>query len=195
MLFTENERKVLKFIGTSGGNLSINGLSNEVDISAGSAYKVLIKFEKEEIITPHPFSNIVTYQFNFENEKTKPILQLVYIPDKMEGKIKIRAEEFLPLKEFTSLCIFFGSYITSKAKPSDLDVLFVIEKENYEAYKQALVTIQDITPVKIHEIVQTQGDLVQNLKKHDPVVVSAIQTGIVLWGYETLVQVIKDANQ
>ena len=194
MLFTENERKVLKIIGTSGGNLTINGLSNEVDISAGSAYKVLTKFEKEEIITPHPFSNIVTYQFNFENEKTKPLLQLVYIPDKMEGKIKIRAEEFLPLKEFTSLCIFFGSYITSKTKPSDLDVLFIIEKENYESYKQALVTIQDITPVKIHEIVQTQGDLVQNLKKHDPVVVSAIQTGIVLWGYETLVQVIKDAN-
>ena len=75
-----------------------------------------------------------------------------------------------------------------------MDVLFIIEKENYESYKQALVTIQDITPVKIHEIVQTQGDLVQNLKKHDPVVVSAIQTGIVLWGYETLVQVIKDAN-
>ena len=47
MLFTENERKVLKIIGTSGGNLSINGLSNEVDISAGSAYKVLTKFEKE----------------------------------------------------------------------------------------------------------------------------------------------------
>ena len=195
MIFTENERKVLKIIGTSGGNLSINGLSNEVNISAGSAYKVLTKFEKEEIITPHPFSNIVTYRFDFENEKTKPLLQLVYIPDKMEGKIKIRAEEFLPLKEFTSLCIFFGSYITSKTKPSDLDVLFVIEKKNYDPFKQSLAEIQDITPVKIHDIVQTQVDLVKNLKKHDPIVVGAIQTGIVLWGYETLVQVIKDANQ
>ncbi|MBI5002067.1 nucleotidyltransferase domain-containing protein [Candidatus Woesearchaeota archaeon] len=195
MLFTENERKVLKIIGTSGGNLSINGLSNEVNISAGSAYKVLTKFEKEEIITPHPFSNIVTYQFNFENEKTKPLLQLVYTPDKLEGKIKRRAEEFLALKKLTSLCIFFGSYITSKAKPSDLDVLFVIEKENYNTFKQALAKAQDITPVKIHDIVQTQSDLIQNLKKHDPIVVSAIQTGIVLWGYETLVQVIKDANQ
>src|SRR3989338_1524966 len=195
MLFTENERKVLKFIGTSGGNVSINGMGSELNISAGSAYKVLTKFEKEGIITPHPFSNIVTYQFNFENEKTKPLLQLVYIPDKIEGKIKIRAEEFLPLKEFTSLCIFFGSYITSKTKPSDLDVLFVIEKKNYDPFKQSLAEIQDITPVKIHDIVQTQVDLVKNLKKHDPIVVGAIQNGIVLWGYETLVQVIKDANQ
>ena len=195
MIFTENEKKVLKFIGASGGNLSINELSNEINISAGSAYKVLTKFEKENVLTPHPISNIVTYHFNFDNEKTIPVLELAYMTDTFEGRIKMRAKEFLPLKEVTLLCIFFGSYITSKAKPSDLDVLFVVEKEKYEAYKQSLAKIQDITPVKIHDIVQTQNDLVQNLKKHDPIVVDAIQSGIVLWGHDTLVEVIKNANQ
>ncbi len=48
-------------------------------------------------------------------------------------------------------------------------------------------------PVKIHDVIQTREDLAQNLKKNDPIVVQAILKGKVLWGFDLLVETIKDA--
>lgn len=195
MVFTENERKVLKFIGASGGNVSINDLSNQINISTGSAYKVLTKFEKEGVITAFPISNIVTYPFNFTNEKTKPVIELVYAPEQLENKIKMRAYDLKPLKDTTQLCLLFGSYITSKQNPSDLDILFVIEKEKFVDYKKALTKVQLITPIKIQDVVQTKEDLIQNIRKQDPIIVEALKKGIALWGFELLAEVIQDARK
>ena len=194
MIFTENEKKVLRFIGASGGNLSINELSSEINISAGSAHKVLTKFEKEDILTPHPISNIITYHFNFKNEKTKPVIELVSAPYPLEGRIKMRAQDLAPLKSTTELCILFGSYITSKTNPSDLDILFIVEKEKFTDYKKTLSQVQLITPIKIQDVVQTKEDIIQNLRQQDVIVVEALKKGIVLWGFETLAEVIRDAR-
>ncbi len=195
MVFTENEKKVLKFIGASGGNVSINDLSNQINISTGSAYKVLTKFEKEGVITAVPISNIVTYPFNFINEKTKPVIELVYAAEQFENKIKMRAHDLELLKDTTQMCLLFGSYITSKQNPSDLDILFVIEKEKFADYKKILTKVQLITPIKIQDVVQTKEDLIQNIRKQDPIIVEALKKGIALWGFHLLAEVIKDSRK
>ena len=60
---------------------------------------------------------------------------------------------------------------------------------------KALAKVQDITPVKIHDIVQTINDLQQNLKKSDTIVTEALHKGIALWGFEIIVQAIKNATE
>ena len=55
--------------------------------------------------------------------------------------------------------------------------------------------MQDITPVKIQDVVQTIDDLKQNLKKDDPIIMTSLRTGMVLWGFDVIVEVIKNASQ
>ena len=53
------------------------------------------------------------------------------------------------------------------------DVLFVFNRTNYKEYKKKLVNIRDISPVKIHDIVQTEEDLTENIKKKNTAVLDA----------------------
>ncbi len=193
MILTKNEKRVLRLIAI-GKDLSINDVAKECGISPAGAFKILTKFAKEGVLKIKPIANIKVYQLNFENEKTMSVLELAFIPDKLEGRMKSRAEDLKRLREVTSACISFGSYITTKKEPGDLDVLFVVEKQQYEKYKQLLGKVQDITPVKIQDVVQTLDDLRQNLRKGDPIVTEALRNGIVLWGFDALVQVVKNAG-
>ena len=131
----------------------------------------------------------------FENEITSRLLELALIPSELEERVKSRLKDVQQLKSITKACVFFGSYITSKRNPRDLDVLFIVSKSKFSFYKKILEEVRDISPVKIHDIVQTTDDLLQNLKKNDVIVTEALRNGLVLWGFEIVVQVIKNASR
>lgn len=195
MILTMNEKRVLRFLATSTGkDYSINDIAKACELTPNGAYKLLVKMEKETVLKVKPIANLKAYKLDFESEKTARVLELAFISDALEGRIRMRAEDLTQLKAATKACVLFGSYITTKKEPGDLDVFFVLERKNFEAYKQALSKVQDITPVKIQDVVQTTGDVEQNLKKGDPIVVAALREGIVLWGFDVLVQVIKNAS-
>jgi len=50
-------------------------------------------------------------------------------------------------------------------------------------------------PVKIQDVVKTTDDLQQNLNRNDTIITAALREGIVLWGFDVLVQVIKNASK
>lgn len=196
MMLTVNEKKVLRFLAISLVNsYSINDIARACKLTPNGAYKLLAKFENEGVLIAKKIANIKAYRLNFNSEKTTLVLELAFMSDKIEGRIKLRAEDIKPLRDVTKACVLFGSYITTKKEPGDLDALFVLEKKNFETYKKALSRVQDITPVKIQDVVQTPNDLEQNLKKEDPIVTVALREGIVLWGFGALVDVIKNVNQ
>ncbi len=194
MILTINEKKVLRLLAANQEQkYSINQIAKYCSLSPNGSYKILKKLSKERILKCTAIANIKAYSLDFGSEKTLRILELSLMPEELEGKIKLRADDLLPLKEFTQCCILFGSYITSKKKPNDLDVLFIVEKENYLKFKQLLEKIKDIIPIKVHEVVQTRDDFIQNLQKNDPIITASLQKGIILWGYETIAGVIKNA--
>ncbi|MBI5065482.1 winged helix-turn-helix transcriptional regulator [Candidatus Woesearchaeota archaeon] len=195
MILTLNEKKVIRFLAASVRDHSINEIAKECDLAPNGAHKILKKLEKEGIIKFKKIANISSHTLNFNNEKTALILELSFIPEELEGRIRHRAEDLQPLKEVTSICIMFGSYITNKKSPGDLDLLFVLEKEQFNNYKKTLNKIQDIIPIKIQDVVQTSDDLKQNIKKEDPIILASIKEGIILWGFKELVNIIKNVNQ
>lgn len=195
-MITANERKVLRFLGASQGeDYSINEIAKRCGITPNGTYKILTKLEREGILNQKPIANIISYKLNFENDKTMRVLELAFIPDALEGRVKIRAEDLQPLKAATKACILFGSYITAKQKPGDIDILFVMEKSKFKEFKQKLAGIQEIMPIKIQDVVQTQEDLQQNLKKGDKIIKEALQNGIALWGYDVIAGVVKNASR
>ncbi|VVB81273.1 Uncharacterised protein [uncultured archaeon] len=195
MILTANEKGVLRLLASSAGkNLSMNEIGKACGVSSGGAYKILTKLGKEGILKVENIANIRAYRLDFESEKTSRVLELALMSDSLEGRVRARAEDLKALKTVAKACILFGSYITTKKEPGDLDVLFVLERKNFEAYKKALAKVQDIVPVKVQDVVQTGDDLRNNLKNNDPIVVEALRNGVVLWGFDVLVQVMKNVS-
>lgn len=196
MVMTVKEKRVLRLLITSFvKERSINDVARECHITPNGAYKILTKLEKDEILKAKSIANIRAYRLDFDNEKTTRVLELALIPGALEGRVKHRVTDLQPMKAVTQACILFGSYITTKKEPGDLDVLFLLKKTEFEAYKQALGKVQDIVPVKVQDVVQTADDLKQNIKKNDPIVTEALWNGVALWGFDALVKVIKNASQ
>ncbi|MBI5065606.1 hypothetical protein HZA97_05200, partial [Candidatus Woesearchaeota archaeon] len=122
------------------------------------------------------------------------ILELALVP-KLEGRIKYRLEDLKGLKEITKACILFGSYMDLRKEPHDIDILFVIDRNNFKHYKKKLAGIKDIVPAKIHDVLQTEEDLKNNIANKDKVILQILRTGIIFWGIKTIIKVIKNFYQ
>ncbi|MBI2129435.1 winged helix-turn-helix transcriptional regulator [Candidatus Woesearchaeota archaeon] len=194
-MLTDKEKLVLRLLMAAfNKDHSINQIARECNLAPNGALKILRKFEKEGILKVKNIANIKSYRINFENEKASAILELALMP-KLEGRVMYRLEDFKELKNTVKSCILFGSYTTLKNEPNDMDVLFILGKNNYRKYKEKLSELKDVVPVKIHDVVQTQEDLKKNIINQDKVILEILRTGIVLWGHKTIVEVIKDASQ
>ena len=193
LFLTENEKKIIRILAVNKYNdYSINELAKISKISPNGTYKILNKFKDKGIFTIKPIANIKSYKIDYSNERTELILQLAYTIEKLTGKIKFRSDDLTELRDITKICILFGSYITEKEKPNDLDILFVIKKENFSEYTNILEKVKLKMPLKVHEILQTEVDLKHNLKQQNPAIKDALIKGIILWGSNLLTKVIKD---
>ncbi|MBS3138332.1 helix-turn-helix transcriptional regulator [Candidatus Woesearchaeota archaeon] len=194
-MLTTNEKKILRLLAASQTDYSINGISKECHITPNGTYKILSKLEKEGILKSKKIANIKSYTLNFNSPKTARVLELAFIPSEVKDKIKSRSADVTRLKSLTKVCVLFGSYITSKKNPKDLDILFVLEKKNYMEFTRLLEKVKEVVPIMVHDILQTPEDLKSNLKKSDPIIIAALRQGIVLWGFETIVGVIAHAQR
>ncbi len=194
-MLTDNEKKVLRLLAIAfDKDYSINNIAKECGLSPNGALKILKKFKEEGILKAKKIANIISYRLDFENEKTDNILELA-LTSKLEGRIKYRSEDLKELKDIIKSCILFGSYISLKKEPKDLDVLFILDKANFKEYKKRLADIKDIMPIKIQDILQTEEDLKKNILRKDKVVLDILRKGIVLWGQKTAIKVIKSVYQ
>ena len=194
-MLTLNERKVLRFLMVSYKYYSINDIAKECKLSPNGSYKILKKLENEGILYSGDIGKIKAYKINFKNAFTMNYLELALSDDRIkEPRIKVRMDDFKKLMEICQAAIIFGSYITEKKNPDDTDIIFVITKDNYKIYKKEIDRINEIIPYKIHEVIQTKEDIINNLKKQDKIVINAIKEGLVLWGHDIIARSIKDAQ-
>ena len=193
MILTANEKKLIRFLASGLKDHSINEIARACKIAPNGAHKILRKLEEENVVTPKQIANIKSYQLDFSSEKTLCILELALMPEKLEGRVKQRADDLKRLRGLAKAAIIFGSY-TKKKEPKDLDVIFVLESRNFSRYKRLLAEIQGIVPVKIHDVAQKNEDFSRNLQKDDPIISEALRNGIVLWGFSTIAQLVKNAS-
>ena len=135
MVLTANERKILKYLWRNQEmQLSINELAKKVEITPKGTYKILSKFEKEDLIIQQKIANATISKLNLKNSATKDLVNYVL---KSEQK-KLTATEIIKkieqnktkIKSFgVKKLILFGSYARDEAKPdSDIDFLVEFEK-------------------------------------------------------------------
>ena len=188
-MLTANEKRLLRYLATEPETHSINQLAKALQLAPNGAYKILKKGEKENIFNVKTIANIKGYSLNFLSEKTENVLALAFLDNLMNKRVEQRMHDLRPLKKIVKACVIFGSYITLKENPQDIDILFILAKKDFKQYKTDLILVQELMPVKIHDVIQTQEDMKKNRK--DPVIINALREGYVVWGVEYLIKVIK----
>lgn len=194
-MFTANEKKMLKFLMTSFSYKSINEISKECNLSPNGAYKILKKLEKLGVIYYENIGKIKAYRINFSNNLTLSYLEISLADERVnEAKIKVRIRDFEELKKICKTAIIIGSYITNKKNPNDIDIVFVFDQNNLNKFKKKLAKAREFIPYNLHEIIQTPKDIMNNLKKQDKIIMTAIRNGVILWGHKFIVRSIKNVQ-
>ncbi len=194
-MLTKNEGRVMREILTSfGRDYSINELARICKIAPNGAFKILKKFEKEGVLKEKKIANISSFHINFDNIKTKSLLELSLIQESV-GRVKYRTQDLTPLKKITQIAVIFGSYITEKEKPSDLDLLFILSQKDFKEYKKISNKIYSVMPIKVQDVLQTMEDFKDNIRKNDIIIVEALKKGFILWGHEKIIEVLKDESK
>lgn len=193
-MLTAGEIKALRLLMLSGSEVySINEIAKRIGVSPNGAYKLLKKFHNEGILTAQSLANIKSYRLNLSGMKTKHLLGLALMENNKIPRVKGREEDMISLKDYAEAAILFGSYIEESKRPSDLDILFVLNSDGYKKFMHEYSRIKEIFPTKIHEILQTKEDLIENIKKKDAVILDALNKGIVLWGHDLILEVVLSA--
>jgi hypothetical protein len=192
---TENEARAADLLVRNFSERnSINRIGRMLKISPRGAYKVLKKLEKGGAIVPEKIGNAIYYRPNTADEPSKKLLEFVMSQNSLNRYSQLIADDLKPLRQISYCCVLFGSVIDKGRDANDIDVLLVIDKNSYRSVRAALEKIKALKAKKIHEVVQTREDLLENVRKRDSVIIDIIRKGQVLWGAEEIVEAIKDGS-
>ena len=195
-MITQNEKRILRFLlAHFARDFSINEIAKRCGLAPNGAYEILRKLEKKEILRSKKIANLKSYKINFANRETNKLLELILIPDYSTPKIRYRYNDLKPLEKITQLCILFGSYMAGKEEPNDIDILFVFRKKDHEGYTETLEKVRRVLPFKLHDVIQTEADLMRTLRAGEKLILDILSEGAVLWGQEFLIEAIKNVAE
>ena len=156
--------------------------------------KILKRLEQEAIVKARAIGKATIYRINFENVYAHRYLALLLLREAQSAPPLVRrwVNELKKIKN-ASLIILFGSLL-EKTNPNDIDILLVTEEKQFQKLQQEIKEINELNIKKIHPLYQTKKDLINNIKKKDQPVLSAIK-GIVLKGEEEFLEVYNESRQ
>lgn len=156
-MLTANEKIVLKHLLVHfTSDFSINQIAKSCSLSPNGALKILKKLEAEEVLQHKQVGNVKSYSINFSLERTRLILQLMFM-DKISEELE---EKFVNLKSEAEVCILLNSG------------------------KEALVVSDEKTLPKVKGFTLKQVTTEELLTRKEE-----LQTGLVLWGHDKLIEV------
>ena len=70
--------------------------------------------------------------------------------------------------------------------------MFVIDKSKFKEYKKKTSEIFKTIPIKVHDVIQTKTDFQENIHKKNKVILNALKSGVIFWGYKEIIEFIED---
>ena len=178
---------------------NINQISRILDLSVGSAHKILKTLEKRSIADIEELGNAIYHTLNFNNNETIRLSELVLIEDKnnilRNNKIaNIYAQD---LEKFDAkLIILFGSILTKKNEAKDVDVLFIVKnKKQIKDVNEFCLEISKIRTKKVNPLIMLEEDFIYNLIHKNKAIIDLIKNGVTLKGEGVLIKAIKNAHK
>ncbi len=189
----DNKNKILfVLLKDISRRYNANNISKVIGISSMGALKILRDLEKKEIVSSEKFGKASLYKLNLNNDYALDYLEFILKTEieKSSSYIKRWINE---LKKITQaeVIILFGSILSKEEMAKDIDVLFLIEPDNFKKLRIEIEKLNQLNDKKIHPIYQTKEDFKKNLTKKDKIILDATK-GIYVKGQKEFLNILKE---
>lgn len=195
MTAADNEmRAVLAILKSPEALYNANSLSKVMWISSMGTLKILKRLEKEGVLLKEKIGNSGVYRINTESDHSRKYLHFALSKEILESPASVKrwANEIRNIRN-ADMAVLFGS-VLKKSEPNDIDVLFVTDQKKFRKLKKEIEEVNQINVKKIHPVYQTLGDIVENIRKKNKVVLNAIK-GVVVFGEERFIEVYESCKK
>lgn len=178
------------------GNTTATSLSAELKMSRWGVWKILKKLEKENFIIIEPLgsgkTSAAAIRLNWDNILVEKTLALSLTQEAL--KYKRWLHDFSSLQQETDFLMLYGSILYSN-KANDIDIIGVAKEKKLAKISEDISGIQETQNKKIHSINLTQGEFKQELKKPNRAYLDAIKKGVILFGQENFIKLMKEIKK
>ena len=183
------DKAILKILKNPYETYNSRSLSKIIGISHAGMFKLLKKLEKEGVLISKIIGKARIYSINFENSLAIKRAEFALM---LEAHQKTKwIEEFKALKFETKSTVLFGSITRNEKEAKDIDLLVIADKNKFKGIRQIISDKNKITIKRIHLILQNEEDFKNDLKNKNKAIIEIIKTGIVLFGQEEFVKILK----
>lgn len=190
---TKTEKDIMiKLVKDFTTEYNPSNIAKELNVTRVGTFKVLRELEKEGLVKGKTLGKARFYTVNLNDEYTRKNVEVLLMEQAKSYQRWVN--EFKELFEYVKIAILFGSIIRNEDKANDIDLLLVFDAKNNQKINSIIKERNDILIKRVHPVKQTIGDLKDNIRKKDKVILSALKNGIVLYGFEKLLEVIKDVT-
>ena len=191
-MIPKNTKKIINYLLRNFELNNINQISRNLNISVGSAFKILNELEEKEIVLIKKLGNAKYYALNLKNEETIKLCELILLEERrnLKGYSKIYANELKNFKE-APLIILFGSILKNN-QFNDVDILLVTNK--IKEVDEFCLEISKIRTKPIVPLILKKFDLIKEIKNKKESILEIIRTGIIIKGESAFLKIIKNAQ-
>lgn len=194
---TNNEMKaMLVLFREFGTEYNANSLAKRIGLSSMGVLKILKGLERQGLVKSRKLGRAVFYRPDLSSDYACSYLIFAMQREAEQAVPGVRrwVVELRKLSDSAETGILFGS-VLEKDSFNDIDVLLVLDRSQSRKADKAIEGLDKVNVKKVHAVRQTRSDLVANLRKQDRVVLDIIRKGVVLFGYDVILEVLKDASR
>lgn len=192
-MIPKNTKKIIIYLLKNLELININQISRLLDISVGSAFKILKELEKNNLVLSSTLGNAKFYQINLSSKETTRWCEILLSEEKknLKGYSKIYAEEIQKF-EHAEIIILFGSVLTNK-EFNDVDVLFITNQ--LKEVTNFCLSLSKIRTKPVVPLILGKKDFIKEIKTKKEVILNILKTGIILKGESAFLEALKNVKQ
>ncbi len=164
-------------------------ISKKIGMSHAGAFKILKKLEQRQIVAPKQIGRAKIYSLNLNDEIAEKEAEIALTLESRNYKRWV--EEFSGIKSNADFAILFGSIIKNEKEAKDIDILIISAKSNLNKIKEAIDKKKNILVKPVHALHQTPEVFIKDLRSKNKTMLEIFKTGVVLYGQENLIKIVK----
>lgn len=175
-------------------NHTVSSLAQELVMSRVGIWKILKRLESNKLIILSSMGNgktsAYTVKLNWDNILVEKKLAFLLSQDAMlQERWRFN---FAQLEKHVSFLLLFGSILHSPKEARDIDIFVVVNnKKEFKIINEIMLKIQGTQSKKIHFIDLTKSEFEQELNNKNKAYVDALAKGVILYGQENFIRLIK----
>jgi len=173
---------------------TVTSIAKELEMSRVGAWKTLKSLQSQRFITLTAIgegkTSVCTARLNWDNPLVEKSLALYLTEEAV--KQRLWRFNFAELENITSFIVLYGSILHSPKQANDIDLVVVSKNKNLRNIYHAVANEQISQSKKIHMVDFTEKGFKQTLTKPNKAFIDAVKKGIILFGQENFIRLIKN---